>query len=215
MSQYIINREKLVDCYLKAKETIINKGFAEEIDWQNDIQFNQINESSFLREAAWVVLSSGMKESVIRKKFPTISSAFYYWRSSNRIVQNRDKCKIRALKVFNHENKINAIISIAIEISTYGFDSIKNRIKNKGIKFIQTLPYMGPATSYHLAKNIGLDVMKPDRHLLRITSVTGYNNPQQLCKDISLYVGDRVSVVDIVMWRFATLEPNYIKHFEV
>jgi hypothetical protein len=156
-----------------------------------------------------------MRESVIRKKFPTISRAFYQWRNSDTIIRNCEKCKIRALLVFRHEQKIDAIINIAKRISICGFRSVKNRIQNEGIKFIQTMPYMGPATSYHLAKNIGLDVIKPDRHLLRITTATGYDNPHHLCEDISLSVGDRISVVDLVMWRFATLNPNYIKFFEV
>jgi len=215
VNRFMRNRIKIVDLYLKAKEAIIKEGFAEEVDWQNDIQFSQINESYFLKEAAWVVLSSGMKESVIRKKFPSVSTAFYYWRSSKRIVKNRKKCRMRALMVFRHEQKINAIINIAKKISTYGFDSLKICIRNEGIKFIQTMPYMGPATSYHLAKNIGLDVVKPDRHLLRIAAVTGYADPQHLCEDISISVGDRISVVDLVIWRYATLNPNYIEYFGV
>jgi len=215
MNKRVRNRTKIVNLYLEAKKTIIKGGFAEEIDWQNDIQFSQIDESYFLKEAAWVVLSSGMKESVIRKKFPAISAAFYYWRSPNRIVKNRKKCMMRALMVFCHEPKINAIINIAEKISTDGFDSLKICIRNEGIKFIQTMPYMGPATSYHLAKNIGLDVVKPDRHLLRIATVTGYANPQHLCEEISLSVGDRISVVDLVIWRYATLNPNYIEYFDV
>lgn len=215
MNQSNKNRIKLVDLYLKAKNTIIEEGFAEEIDWQNDIQFSQINESYFLREAAWVVLSSGMKESVIREKFPAISTAFYYWKSSNRIVKNREKCWKNALIVFRHEQKINAIINIALKTLTYGFDSLKASIQNEGIKFIQTMPYMGPATSYHLAKNLGLEVVKPDRHLLRIAAVAGYDNPQLLCEDISMDVGDRISVVDLVIWRFATLNHNYIEYFDL
>ena len=122
---------------------------------------------------------------------------------------------MRALMVFRHEQKINAIINIANKISKNGFDSLKICIQNEGIRYIQTMPYMGPATSYHLAKNIGFDVAKPDRHLLRIATITGYNNPQNLCKDISTSVGDRISVVDLVMWRFATLNPNYIEYFDV
>lgn len=209
------NRNQLVDLYLMAKELIIKEGFAEEIDWQTDIHFSHINESYFLKEAAWVVLSSGMKELVIRKRFPAISAAFYHWRSSIRIIKNKEKCRKHALLLFRHEQKINAIITIAYKISKNGFDSFKNCIQNEGIRFIQTMPFMGPATSYHLAKNIGLDVAKPDRHLLRIASVTGYNNPQNLCEDISSSVGDRIAVVDLVMWRFATLNPNYLEYFDV
>ena len=87
------------------------------------------------------------------------------------------------------------------------------RFQSEGVEFIQTLPFMGPATSYHLAKNIGLDVVKPDRHLLRMAAAVGYDSPSLLCEDIAASVGDRVSVVDVVLWRFATLNSNYTDYF--
>jgi hypothetical protein len=72
---------------------------------------------------------------------------------------------------------------------------------------------MGPATSHHLAKNIGLDVVKADRHLLRIAEKAGYNCPDELCETISEYVGDKKSVVDVVIWRFAATQSNYLDFF--
>ena len=206
-------QSELVEIYLKVKETVIYQGFAEEIDWQDNIQFSDISESNFLREAAWVILSSGMRETVIRKKFPAISTAFLFWRSAHQIVKHLEPCRLHALSVFRHEQKINAIISIAKQIADDGFEKIKVRIQNGGIKYIQQMPFMGPATSYHLAKNIGLDFVKPDRHLLRIAKAAGYNSPKLLCEDIANSVGDRISVVDLVIWRFATLNPDYIKDF--
>jgi hypothetical protein len=206
-------RTKIVERYLKAKEAVLKGGFAAEIDWQDKIRFPDITEADFLREAAWVVLSSGMREAVIRQKFPAISAAFYYWRSANQIVRNSEKCRGRALTIFGHRQKIDAINKIAEQISVQGFEIFKNRIQNKGIEFIQTLPFMGPATSYHLAKNIGLDVVKPDRHLVRVAAAAGYDNPRLLCEEISKLVGDRLSVIDLVIWRFATLNSNYLEYF--
>jgi len=212
-NKMLADRLKIVDRYLCAKEIVIKKGFAKEIDWQNEIQLSKINEAYFLKEAAWVVLSSGMREYVIRKKFPDISSAFYFWQSSKLIVKNREKCKKHALEVFCHQKKINAIVEIAEIILKNGFNSIKSYIQKSGVEFIQTMPFMGPATSYHLAKNIGLDVVKPDRHLLRVADSTGFNNPHALCETISEVVGDRISVIDLVIWRFATLNPKYTEYF--
>ena len=78
---------------------------------------------------------------------------------------------------------------------------------------IRCLPFMGPATSYHLAKNLGLDVVKPDRHLLRITDVTGYQSPYEMCCDIAKVTSDKLSVIDLVIWRFATIQRQYLDHF--
>ena len=207
------SRTKIVEIYLNAKEAVIEEGFAAEIDWQSKIRFSEITETDFLREAAWVVLSSGMREAVIRLKFPAISAAFYFWQSAKQVVRNSEECRGGALKIFRHRQKINAIINIAEQVSTQGFEIFKTRIQKKGIEFIQTLPFMGPATSYHLAKNMGLDVVKPDRHLVRVAAAAGYENPRLLCEEISKLVGDRISVIDLVIWRFATLNPNYLEYF--
>jgi hypothetical protein len=198
---------------MKFKETVISKGFASEIDWQNDIRFSDVTEHDFLRETAWVTLSSGMREAVVRSRFPAISAAFYSWRSAAQIVRNSEQCKECALAVFHHRPKINAIISVAQCVVTAGFERFKKHIEQGGVDFIRRLPFMGPATSYHLAKNIGLDVVKPDRHLLRVATAAGYESPRRLCEHIAESVGDRLSVVDLVIWRFATLNPSYEEYF--
>jgi len=212
MMSQMIDQERLADLYLNIKNTIIRHGFGDEIDWQEDNHIEKLNETTFLKESAWVVLSSGMRETVIRQKFPSISKAFYNWHSS-KIVNNKNKCRKAALKVFGNKRKIDAIIKIVEKTYKLGFYLFKENIVKDGIEFIQLLPFMGPATSYHLAKNIGLDVVKPDRHLLRITDKAGYNCPEKLCNTISKYVGDKISVVDIVMWRFATIQSNYLESF--
>ena len=72
---------------------------------------------------------------------------------------------------------------------------------------------MGPVTACHLAKNLGLDVVKPDRHLLRIAAVTGYQSPYEMCCDIAKVTSDKLSVIDLVIWRFATIQRQYLDHF--
>jgi hypothetical protein len=115
--------------------------------------------------------------------------------------------------VFGHRRKIEAIVKIAATIDRTGFEALKQEIARRGVDRLRDFPYMGPATSYHLAKNVGMDVAKPDRHLVRIARASGYVCPESLCRDISRAVGDRVSVIDLVLWRFATLVPHYLVHF--
>jgi len=188
----------------------MDEGFGDEIVWQNRVQFSHVSESIFLREAAWVVLSSGMKETVVRGRFPAFSVAFCDWTSARQILENAPKCREGALRIFGHYGKVDSIIEIAGLIDSAGFNVIKDRIAEDGITFLQSLPFIGPITSFHLAKNIGLDVVKPDRHLLRISALAGYPSPAELCRQISNAVGDRVSVVDLVVWRYATLNPGYV-----
>ena len=204
---------RLALAYKVAKESIIRLGYSSELQWQKTVRFEETTETDFLREAAWVVLSCGMRETVVRRKFPGVSSAFFDWDSADKIVAHTRQCCDAALHHFGHEKKIKAIADIAVHLTERGFQSVMLGIQRKGIHYITQLPYMGPATSYHFAKNIGLPVAKPDRHLWRIARETGYSSPEALCADIAEIVGDTIPVVDLVLWRYATLNSNYLELF--
>ncbi|MBW8038924.1 MAG: hypothetical protein FVQ85_02870 [Planctomycetes bacterium] len=205
--------DRIACAYLSAKSFVIDAGYHSEIDWQESIQFENVGESDFLREAAWVILSCGMKESIVRQKFPMISKAFFDWESAKKIVENIKRCLKVALRHFGHRKKIEAIIRVSAHVHINGFDDVCRSIEKDGIEYIMKFPYMGPATSYHFAKNLGLPVSKPDRHLSRIAKAVGYNSPQLMCSDISQLTGEKVSVIDLIFWRFATLQKNYQSFF--
>lgn len=207
--------ERLVDRYVDAKEAIISEGFESELDWQQGLDFINSQESDFLREAAWVILSSGMREATIRMKFPKIASAFFGFKNATDIINNARKCRADAMESFGHAGKIDAIISIAFRIVIDGFDTIKSLTSHYGVKYLQSFDFIGPATSYHLAKNLGLNVSKPDRHLCRVAEVSGFDSVEELCEKISKITGDSVPVVDLVIWRFATIRSDYLLWFRM
>ncbi len=205
--------ERLVDRYLTVKEELVRRGYTDEIDWQDQVSFSETSESDFLREAAWVILSSGMRETVVRSKFTGITNAFLFWESSHEIVRNKTACVGNALKVFAHKPKVLAILSVGQHIHDHGYSAVRQNIRERGVHYLQEFDFIGPVTCYHLAKNIGLDVVKPDRHLVRLASSTDCSSPHELCEKISLATGDRLAVVDLVLWRFATIEPLYCSFF--
>jgi len=212
-TQIFDTRERLAKAYMIAKNRLIELGYEDEIDWQYDVSLDNLNESMLLEESAWVILNSGMKETVIRKRFHLISNAFNNWESSNYINQNSVSCRNKALTYFNHKPKIDAIIEIAKRISDIGFSAVFSQIKDHGIKYLKQFPFLGPITSIHLAKNIGLKVAKPDRHLKRLAFILGYENVQDLCENISIITEDPVPVIDIVLWRFSTIYKTKIIAF--
>lgn len=203
----------LLEGYNYVKHYVMNSGFQDEIEWQANVDFETIDESDFLRESAWVILCSGMRESIVRRCFKNISFCFLGWESAKKIVDLRQYCVENALNIFNNYRKINAIAETAKCLVDIKFNKLKIILKNDSIKTLQTFPFMGPITSYHLAKNLGLPVAKGDRHLTRLCSSLGYPTVQNLCEVISEKSGDSVSVVDIVFWRFATLRRDYIEEF--
>jgi endonuclease III len=203
----------LASAYVKAKMAVLAAGYVHEIVWQKNVRTEELTERDLLRECAWVILSSGMRESVVRMKFSGIGEAFFEWSSAEAIVRHHDQCVSSALVLFGHKRKIEAIAKCARIIYEKGFELLRKELTSDPIDALQQFPYIGPATSYHVAKNIGFPVAKPDRHLCRFAELSGYQNPSDLCKALAEYIGDPIAVVDIVLWRFATLQHDYMTSF--
>jgi hypothetical protein len=109
------------------------------------------------------------------------------------------------MAVFSNARKITAIVQACCYVHEQGFRSLSSRIQANPIQELVKLPFIGPVTSYHLAKNLGLDVVKRDRHLVRLASYLGFDSPEEMCGAFGHQVGEPVSVVDIVLWRYCTL----------
>ena len=199
----------LASVYLSAKERVIQAGFEDEIDWQEEVSLDDVDEHTFLRECAWVVLSAGFREAILRRCFQDISKAFLEWESANLIIRQRDLCRVNALEVFGNRRKIDAILLVAEQVATEGIVAIREQIACQGTEFLRQLPFIGPVTACHLAKNLGVPIVKPDRHLMRMAAKTGYESPEQMCRTIAEIVGDPLPVIDIVIWRNATLTDKH------
>jgi hypothetical protein len=204
-----INDISVARAYLEAKKYLYEYGYFDEIEWQYEVNISQINEKSFLEEYAWVVLNTGMSEKIIRKIYPYISSSFFHWSSVKKIVKHCDSCKNNALKFFNNKKKIEAIIETSKFIYDKNFNIFLEEIKNNDIDYLRRLPYIGPITSFHLAKNIGFSVSKPDRHLVKLAKILCYNSVNDMCNTIYFFTDEPINVIDIVLWRYATLKDDF------
>ena len=128
-------------------------------------------------------------------------------------MSHRESCRSNALQAFANSRKIDAILEIVRRVATQGVDAIRNGIRNGGTDFLQQLPFIGPVTACHLAKNLGMAVVKPDRHLARLAAHTGYGSADQMCRTIAEIVGDELPVIDVVIWRYATITGDYETEF--
>lgn len=201
----------ILEVYNFTKSNVLLAGYDVEIEWQKDVLKKCLIESDFYREMAWVVLNSGFRESIIRKKFSKFSYAFFDWQDSDLILLNEEFCKQSALQIFGSRAKVNAILKNIKQIKQEGFETFKARMYLDPIHVLSELAFIGNITSYHLAKNVGIDISKPDRHLVRVAQLFGYKNVDEFCAVISSLTGDPVAVVDIVLWRFAEKNTDYLK----
>lgn len=206
-----ITGRELAAAYLTAKQAVLDAGFEGEVSWQENACTAPLTEQRFLSEAAWVVLSSGMREAVVRRVFPSIAVAFGRFRTARAAALCADTGgREAALQTFGHQGKVDAIISIVMHVDELGISEVRHRLTVEGVNYLRQLPYLGPVTSFHLAKNLGHDVVKPDRHLARIAFACGYENPAELCSELYALLGEPRPVADVVLWRFATLCRDYI-----
>lgn len=173
--------------YLEIKKWLISEGYDKEIDWQTNLKPCS-NNWNFACEAIWVILNSGMKEQIARKINEKVMQA---------INQGGD-----ISSVFNHKGKV-AAIKYVVENSGKLFEEYV--LSGEKIEYLKKIPFIGNITCYHLAKNLGHDCVKPDRHLVRIANQ--YNTaPDQMCEKLSKETGDKKCVVDIVIWRACNLQ---------
>ncbi|MEW6657369.1 MAG: hypothetical protein AB1424_01785 [Thermodesulfobacteriota bacterium] len=178
----------LPDKYLDLKEAIISAGYEEEITWAETVKPPE-SPLTFFLEYAWVVINSGMKNQVARTIWLRVHGALLKGRHIS--------------TVFKHPGKSNAI-QTAWENQEKLFNEYLVQPPEWKIVWLEKLPWIGPITKYHLARNLGIDVCKPDRHLMRIASRYA-KTPQELCSALARVTGDRIGTVDLVIWRAANL----------
>ena len=204
----IAQSKQAVELFQMAWNYVETAGFIGEVEWLRARSATEFTETDLLRETAWVLLCSGFRESVIRERFDYISLSFCDWESSDAIVASYPACVDAAFAAFHNSSKLRAIFETAQYVSSVGFQTLKPRIQLNPLSEIQELPRIGAVTSRHLAKNLGFDVAKPDRHLQRLTQQLGYGNVDQLCGQIAQAFDTSIAVVDVVLWRYLSAQPR-------
>jgi hypothetical protein len=154
----------------------------EDIAWAESLAL-PTTPAQFASEVIFVICNSGMKNTVARMIF--------------------DRCCVAlqactpVFEVFKHPGKAAAIEAIwrdrkpLLEALVAAPDKLA---------FCESLPWIGGITKYHLAKNFGLDVAKPDVHLQRLADLEGVT-AQALCERLAAATGYRVATVDTLIWR--------------
>ncbi len=144
---------------------------------------------TFAEEAAFVICNSGMRAPTARKVY---ERTMPYVRSGGKAIDR-----------FRHPGKAAAIDTIwrrrADLLSAYqDLEAAADRLE-----FLGNLPWIGGITKFHLAKNFGVDCVKPDRWLERLAGMHG-TTPEKLCSALAEKTGEKISCVDYVLFRCAS-----------
>ncbi|MER9171206.1 hypothetical protein NKI12_28535 [Mesorhizobium australicum] len=146
------------------------------------------DETDFALRVSYVILNSGMRWTVAKEIWNRMRPS---------LMETGD-----VGNTFGHPGKAKSI-NLAMSKRTEFFECFRSAWEEgpeKVIDFCGTIPHIGEITKYHLAKNLGVDVAKPDVWLERVASQSG-ETVQELCGRLSKQSGDSVSTVDYVIWK--------------
>jgi hypothetical protein len=172
--------------YLDLCEELRTLGYGDDREWAESVRMPDTPEE-FACEYTWVVLNSGMKNTVARRIMDRVWPTLLAGRSAG--------------TVFGHAAKAAAIDQAWSKRAELHRQA---KAADDLVAFCRSLPWIGPVTCWHLAKNLGADVAKPDRWLLRLADSEG-TTPEALCRRIADATGDRIATVDVVLWRACAL----------
>lgn len=161
--------------------------------------FNDLDLEGFLRDYLHVIFVSGFRYSVVKKHFGTIVKKFH----------NFDLDRIAAMKSIDaktlpirNQRKADAFLKGCKLIHAEGWEAFKQRMREHGRIVLEDLPYMGPATTRHLAMVIGLeDVEKPDTWMKQCAAACSAT-VEEMSIFLSREHGLDRSEVDAYLWEY-------------
>jgi hypothetical protein len=171
-----------LDVYLGVRDRLAVLGYRDDYEWAQGVK-PPATALELAVEHAWVVVNSGMRNTVAQTIWRRLRPALLEGRS--------------AATAFRHTGKAAGIDDVwrKRDELLVAFREAENKVA-----WCETLPWIGGITKYHLAKNLGVDCAKPDRWLVRLADLEGVS-VDALCRRLADESGDRVGTVDVVLWR--------------
>lgn len=173
---------KLTARHLNAIIDLLGQQALDDIEWAESCS-PPTDPDDFALEAIFVICNSGMKNTVARGIYERV------------VKQLHVGGPVR--EVFGHPGKAQAIETIWFDRRDLHARYLTASDK---LEFCASLPWVGSITKYHLAKNFGADVAKPDVHLQRLADQEGVT-AQALCERLATESGYRAATVDTLLWR--------------
>lgn len=168
---------------------------------------SEITPLLFMREFTWAVYVSGWSARVISAKFKAILESHHIESDGRYIPPDGSNCFLlpgfsmgHIFQVFRNKAKATAVQRVRLAIWQQGWPAFHAcYVKDRDPVKLGKLPFMGPALSCHLARNLGnTSVVKPDKHLKRLATHYGYESPDHMCRKLD--TTRPPAMVDLTLW---------------
>ncbi|MBQ7185348.1 MAG: hypothetical protein IJR92_00885 [Alphaproteobacteria bacterium] len=178
---------------------------------QNLAHPRRFSPDEFFDMCAYVILAGGFSQKTAKRIHAKIIECVHANGADFNVL----------IKLFNNKNKINAICSIWNNRKKFcdGFYSAQS--DDERVLYLATLPHIGKITANHLARNLGIDIVKYDVWIQRLGVLYGGNmaffdkinngklSPEikKICDDmfekLSKDTGLPRGYIDVVLWKSA------------
>ena len=179
--------------------------YSAEIKQIASVKLEDTKPEAFFYEYVWVVHATGFSARAVGNLMPRLTDAYGPWEKLG--WEDLHDVLARVCPVVNNPQKIRAVHTMALtmcgKMQTQSWSEYREQSLSTPEK-LQSLPYIGKVTCYHLARNIGiLECVKPDLHLVRLADHWGYGSCEEMCKAVRPE-GTPLGIVDLILWYAAS-----------
>jgi 3-methyladenine DNA glycosylase Tag len=169
--------------------------------WRSEAP-DKMTDRDLLAEYGWVVISCGLTPQVTLKHWPRLGEAFWHWHPADVAAHSRD-VRVAALGVMKNVRKMDAILAYADDLARAPGEMARLAAlpAKEALAQLTTLPFVGANNKYHLARNLGWDVVVKTGPVPRLAAYLE-TTAEQLCETIANQTGERVRTVDLVLWNW-------------
>jgi len=196
-----LTEDSLIKVFQKA-ERYVQLHFSEDIDYSIEAihpgTLKCMTKKDFYLQYAYVVYNCGFRNSVVVAKWPRLREAY---RDFHTVYVSKYPAQVysEAIEIIAHKSKTKAIVDAARTIRALDWPSFKEAVKDDFMT-LKRFPFIGDVTVYHLARNMGVDTIKPDVHLRRMAARYGLD-PFTMCNRIHEETGLTLHMIDTIIWR--------------
>ncbi len=167
--------------------------------WRSEVPAAK-SDRELLEEYGWVVACCGLTAKAIRPRWARLGEALGGWEPERAATAPRGE----VLQVLANRRKIDAIQSMASDLtrSPGQMTRLAKLPDKEALAWMSTLPFIGSQNRYHLARNLGWDVVAQRGPVVKLAGMLG-TSPENLCRAISEHTSERLRVVDLVLWQWS------------
>lgn len=159
----------------------------------------RLTDADLLAEYAWVVVGCGLTYAACRRQHERVSSAAGSWEPAA-VVQAAE----RIAAAYRNQRKRAAILDMAAYL--LGHPGEMARLAAKPLAAAHATvgqwPFVGAVNRYQFLRNLGFDEVAHAGPVVRLAAML-QTTPEALCELIATACGERLRVVDLVLWQWA------------